>query len=244
MTAHDTDLTQESVKNTILRKLPKDAFDALSPRLVPVDLPVHYTLVEPRQPIEKIIFLESGLGSLVTRSADGKSVEVRHVGFEGLSGYSTVLGVDHTPNKTFMQAPGHGFAVEVADFRQLIEHRGARELLLRYVHTCELQLAYSVLAAAKYTMYQRLARWLLMCHDRLDGDDLPITHDFLALMLGVRRSGVTEQLHILEGEHAIRSTRGSVRILSRPKLLELAGGSYGVPEREYARLVEGFVYTG
>lgn len=241
MTAHDTDLTQESVKNTILRKLPKDAFDYLKPRLVPVALPVHYTLVEPRQPIQRICFLESGLGSLVTRSLDDKSVEVRHVGFEGLTGYSTVLGVDHTPNKTVMQVAGRGLQVGVAEFRVLLDHRGARELLLRYVHTCELQLAYSVLAAAKYTMHQRLARWLLMCHDRLDGDDLPITHDFLALMLGVRRSGVTEQLHILEGEHAIRSTRGSVRILSRPTLQALAGGSYGVPEREFARLVDGFV---
>ncbi|MFP5077602.1 Crp/Fnr family transcriptional regulator [Rhizobium sp. YIM 134829] len=231
------------MKNTILKRLPRDAFDYLKPRLVPVALPVHYTLVEPRQPIEKIYFLESGLGSLVTRSPDGKSVEVRHVGYEGLSGYSTVLGVDHTPNKTFMQAAGHGLQVKVSTFKALLDHRGARELLLRYVHTCELQLAYSVLAAAKYTMYQRLARWLLMCHDRLEGDDLPITHDFLALMLGVRRSGVTEQLHILEGEHAIRSTRGSVRIVSRAKLLELAAGSYGVPEREYARLVDGFVYS-
>jgi hypothetical protein len=99
---------------------------------------------------------------------------------------------------------------------------------------CELQLAQTALAAAKYSMHQRLARWLLMCHD---GAELPLTHDFLALMLGVRRAGVTGQLHILEGMHAIRSTRGVVRILDRGKLIDIAGGCYGLPEREYDRLI-------
>ncbi|NNH68144.1 Crp/Fnr family transcriptional regulator, partial [Rhizobium laguerreae] len=113
-----------------------------------------------------------------------------------------------------------------------------RQLLLRYVHTCELQLAHSALAAAKFNVHQRLARWLLMCHDRIDGNHLPLTHDFLALMLGIRRAGVTNELHILEGMHAIKSTRGNVRILDRNKLIEIAGGCYGVPELEYERLIE------
>ncbi|MBY2944520.1 winged helix-turn-helix domain-containing protein, partial [Rhizobium leguminosarum] len=82
-----------------------------------------------------------------------------------------------------------------------------------------------------------LARWILMCHDRLEGNNLAITHEFLALMLGVRRSGVTNELHVLEGVHAIRSTRGNVRIVDREKLIEIAGGCYGVPEREYERLL-------
>jgi len=76
-----------------------------------------------------------------------------------------------------------------------------------------------------------------MCHDRLDGDDLPLTHEFLALMLGVRRSGVTNELHILEGVRAIRATRGNVRVLDRERLEEIAGGSYGAPERAYAELI-------
>jgi hypothetical protein len=86
-------------------------------------------------------------------------------------------------------------------------------------------------------MQERLARWLLMCHDRIDRVDLPLTHEFLALMLGVRRSGVTNELHILEGIHAIKATRGNVKILNREKLEEIAGGCYGLPEAEYERLI-------
>ena len=80
-----------------------------------------------------------------------------------------------------------------------------------------------------------LARWLLMCHDRLQDNNLPLTHEFLALMLGVRRSGVTNEIHVIEGVHAIKATRGNIKILDRAKLEDMAGGSYGIPEREYER---------
>ena len=105
--------------------------------------------------------------------------------------------------------------------------RGFGGLLLRYVHSCQIELASSALANARYSMHERLARWLLMCHDRVDGNDLPLTHEFLALMLGVRRSGVTNELHIIEGLGAIKATRGNVRILNRPQLEAMAGGATG-----------------
>jgi CRP-like cAMP-binding protein len=98
-----------------------------------------------------------------------------------------------------------------------------------------LQLAHSALANARYNMPERLARWILMCHDRLQDDDLPLTHEFLGLMLGVRRSGVTDQIHILEGIRAIKATRGNIKVVDRPKLEDIAGGSYGVPEQEYEK---------
>jgi CRP-like cAMP-binding protein len=230
-------MKQGLVRNRLLRRLPAKAFELIADQLEPVELPVTKSLVKPGKPIEAVCFIESGLASMVAESADGKAVEIRHIGFEGVAGYPVILGVDHTPNKTFMQAAGHGLQIASEDFLVIMEIRAARELMLRYVHTCELQLAHTALAAAKYSMHQRLARWLLMCHDRIDGDELPLTHDFLALMLGVRRAGVTGQLHILEGMHAIRSTRGIVRILDRSKLIEIAGGCYGLPEREYDRLI-------
>jgi hypothetical protein len=93
------------------------------------------------------------------------------------------------------------------------------------------------MANGRYSMQQRLARWLLMCQDRLDRFDLPLTHEFLSLMLGVRRSGVTNELHILEGIHAIKATRGNVRVQNREKLEEIADGCYGLPEAEYERLI-------
>ncbi|MBY5447171.1 Crp/Fnr family transcriptional regulator [Rhizobium leguminosarum] len=234
-----TELRQGQVNNRLLRRFPEDGFEHLAPLLEPVDLPVKHPLVRPRQPIEHVCFLESGLASMVVESADGKSVEVRHIGREGIAGYPVVLGVDRTPNKTFMQVPGHGLQVATEDFLPILDHPEVRQLLLRYVHTCEQQLAHSALAAAKFNVHQRLARWLLMCHDRIDGNDLALTHEFLALMLGIRRAGVTDELHILEGLHAIRSMRGNVRILDRDMLIEIAGGCYGVPEHEYERLIGG-----
>ncbi|RWY68572.1 Crp/Fnr family transcriptional regulator [Rhizobium leguminosarum] len=233
-----TELLQRRVNNKLLRRFPEDAFELLAPFLEPVDLPVKRPLMLPRKPIEHVCFIESGLASMVAESAEGRSLEVRHIGREGIAGYPVILGVDRTPNKTFMQVSGHGFQVAKEDFLPTLENADVRQLLLRYVHTCELQLAHTALAAAKFNMHQRLARWLLMCHDRIEGNDLPLTHDFLALMLGVRRAGVTDELHILEGMHAIKSTRGNVRILDRDMLIEIAGGCYGVPEQEYERLIE------
>ncbi|MBY3193313.1 Crp/Fnr family transcriptional regulator [Rhizobium laguerreae] len=233
-----TMIVQSQVKNRLLRRFPEDAFELLARCLEPVDLRVNHPLVLPHKPIEHVCFIESGLASMVAESADGKSVEIRHIGREGIAGYPVVLGVNQTPNKTFMQVPGFGLQVATEEFAPILEHSEVRQLLLRYVHTCELQLAHSALAAAKFNMHQRLARWLLMCHDRIDGNDLPLTHEFLALMLGVRRAGVTDELHILEGMHAIKSTRGNVRITDRNKLIEIAGGCYGVPEQEYERLIE------
>jgi CRP-like cAMP-binding protein len=110
------------------------------------------------------------------------------------------------------------------------------EMLLRYNHYAALQLANSALANARYSINERLSRWLLMVHDRLLRDDLPLTHEFLALMLGVRRSGITNELHVLEGIHAIRATRGNVRILDREKLETIAAGSYGTLEMIYEDL--------
>jgi CRP-like cAMP-binding protein len=230
-------VNRRDIRNRLLQTLSADAFDLIAPYLKRVNLPVKHPLVRPRRPIEKVCFLESGLASMVAESADGKSVEIRHIGFEGIAGYPVLLGVDSTPNKTFMQVAGAGLEIDSEDLMPLLDHAEARQLLLRYVHTCELQLAYTALAAAQYNMHQRLARWLLMCHDRIHGDNLPLTHEFLSLMLGVRRSGVTEQLHILEGMHAIRSNRGMVVVRDRSLLIKIAGGCYGVPEEEYERLI-------
>jgi CRP-like cAMP-binding protein len=111
---------------------------------------------------------------------------------------------------------------------------------LRYVEAFQVQVAHTALSHGSYTIEERLARWLLMCHDRLDGDDLPLVHEFLALMLGVRRSGVTLALQILEGAGVIHAKRGLITVHDRAKLQEIAGGSYGVPEVEYRRLIGEF----
>jgi CRP-like cAMP-binding protein len=231
--------SQSEVRNRLLQALPPQAFDALRLHMELVELSLRQDLVEAGKPNAFVYFMESGLASVVAESSDGESVEIGHVGREGMAGYHVMLMTPTSSHRTFMQSAGSAIRVPVAAFMgTLEEHRSIRNLLLRYIHCCEVQLGHSALANGRYSMHERLARWLLMCHDRLDGDDLALTHEFLSLMLGVRRSGVTEQLHILEGLHAIKATRGNIRIIDREKLEEVAGGCYGAPEAEYRRLIE------
>jgi len=233
-----SDFLQENAKNLLLRALPPGAYALLQPSMERVELPLKFDLVIPDAATDLVYFLERGLGSLVATNSDDESVEVGHIGYEGMTGSHVLLKVEETPSKAFMQVEGSGISVPTSVLLSMVEQVPmANDLLLRYVHCCELQLAHSALANGRYNMHERLARWLLMCHDRLRDDDLHLTHEFLSLMLGVRRSGVTNEIHILESDHAIKATRGNIRIVNRQKLEEIAGGSYGIPEQEYERHV-------
>lgn len=233
---------QSAMLNRLLGILPADSFARLKPDLEPVDLPLGTVLGEADQPSGHVYFLESGLASIVATilagSAESEQIEVGHIGWEGMAGTHVVLGVDRTPNRTFMQVPGHGLRIGAARLGEhLATDAALRALLLKFVHCYAIQVAHSALANARFSMSERLARWLLMCHDRMAGDALPLTHEFLSLMLGVRRSGVTNALHVLEGAGIIRNTRGSIHVRDRAGMEALAHGCYGVPEREYERLV-------
>lgn len=229
---------QRNMRNLLLQALPHDAFDILAADLRTIEFPVRHVLVEADRPTGHVCFIEDGLASMVAGNGDGEAVEVGHIGREGMTGLHVILKTDTTPNRTFIQVAGFGLEVPVESFRRILaSFPAAGDLFLRYIHCCDIQLAQSALANGRYNVHERLARWLLMCHDRLNGNDLPLTHEFLALMLGVRRAGVTNQLHIIEGLKAIRSSRANIRILDRDRLEEIAGGSYGVPEREYERLI-------
>jgi CRP-like cAMP-binding protein len=233
-----SDLLQANTSNLLLRAISPEAYAILQPSMQRVEMPLKFDLVIPDVATDLVYFLERGLGSLVATNSDDESVEVGHIGYEGMAGTHVLLKVEETPNKAFMQVAGSGISVPAAVLLSMVEQvPSANDLLLRYVHCCELQLAHSALANARYNMPERLARWLLMCHDRLQDDDLHLTHEFLSLMLGVRRSGVTNEIHVLEGLHAIQATRGNIRIVDRQKLEDIASGSYGVPEQEYERRV-------
>ena len=230
--------TQPTIANRLLAALRPEHFAEFSPHLDFVELPVKHVLVEANIPTTHVCFLASGLGSMVTTSPDDEAVEIGHIGREGMTGAHVLLMTERTPNRTFMQVTGSGYLMPAAALMDIASRNlPVRQLLLNYVHTCELQLAQSALSNARYSVYERLARWLLMVHDRMDGDDLPLTHEFLGLMLGVRRSGVTDQIHLLEGIQAIKATRGNVHIRDRPQLEAIAGGCYGIPEHEYERLI-------
>jgi CRP-like cAMP-binding protein len=225
------------IRNKLLRALSPEDLHLLHPHLDPVSLQVRDVLVEPNEPIEHVYFLEQGIASIVAISPGDQRIEVGHVGREGLTGTTVLLHVDRSPQLTFVQVAGSALRMKSSD---LLEAIGASTTLnaqlLRYLHTVTVQSNYTALANGRFNIGQRLARWLLMCRDRVDSDDIPLTHEFLSLMLGVRRPGVTEHLQLLEGEHIIKSTRGQVVLLDRARLEEKAADCYGVPEAEYARL--------
>lgn len=233
-----SDLPQSFVRNRLLAKLCPEDFDLLQPHLEPVALNRGDVLITPNQPITHVYFLEAGITSVIANTAGGRRIEIGLTGRDGLAGTPVLLGVDSTPHETFMQIAGSALRIKTESLRHALQQSPSlHSLLLRYVQAFTIQTSHTALSNGSHKIEERLARWLLMCHDRLDGDDLPITHEFIALMLGVRRAGVTEALNILEGRGIIRTGRGNIVVLKRTKLEKAAGDSYGVPEAEYHRLI-------
>lgn len=232
--------TVTKTRNTLLALLSPADRALVFPHLKRVTLRRSDPLYEPGRPIQQVYFLEGGLSSEIAVNADGNKIEVGCVGREGFTGIPAILGVEHSAHKTIMEVGGIALRIATSDLEKAMDESASlRALLLRFVHVFMVQIAATALADGRYTVEQRLARWLLMAHDRLDGDELPLTHDFLSVMLGVRRPGVTNATHVLEGEHLIKAQRGRLTVLDRTRLEEAAGSSYGVPEAEYRRLITG-----
>ena len=230
---------QSSVRNRLLKAVSADDFARLQPHLQRVSTELRQTLIKPDEPIRTLFFPETGFASIV--SGDVGKVEVGLIGREGLVGGAPVLmGVDRTPLHHFVQNAGEMLAIDAADLGQAVDASPSlRKLLLHYAQTLMVQTAQTAFANAAYNMDARLARWLLMCHDRLDGDELALTHEFLSTMLGAQRSSTTLAVQALEGHGLIRARRGRITILDRPALEAVVEEGYGLPEREYARLIEG-----
>jgi CRP-like cAMP-binding protein len=228
---------QSSIGNRLLASLSSEDFAALQPYLESVPLAVRQVLIEPNVPIEHIYFPEAGMSSVTNNNLGGK-IEVGVIGREGLVGLPIVLGIDQTPYEHFMQIAGYGWRMAARDLEQAMARSSSlHRQLLRFAQASHVQVSETAFANASSGVEARLARWLLMCHDRVDGDDIPLTHEFIAIMLGVRRPGVTVALHILEGMRIVKAKRGVVTILNREKLEELADEAYGLSEAEYARLM-------
>lgn len=221
--------------NGLLKTLNRDDVALMQPLVEKVTLIQDQSLFESYEPISHVYFFESGLSSEVVVAS--RSIEVGCIGHEGCSGVPVLMGVEASPHKAFMQVGGEALRIPSAHLRALMnDSRTLREHLQKYAHVFMIQIAATALADGRYDVEQRLARWLLMCQDRL-GDELPLTHDFLAIMLGVRRPSVTDALHKLEGYLAIKAERGMITVKNRDALLETAGDSYGIPEAEHRRLI-------
>ncbi|WP_223877847.1 Crp/Fnr family transcriptional regulator [Histidinibacterium aquaticum] len=191
----------------------------------------------PQQSIPYVYFPEEGLLSIVVQSRRGEyEIEAGIIGRESLTGMMVVMGDSCSPNKTEVQVEGHANRIESARIREAMEVSTFRNALLRYVQAAQIQTSHTVLANGKLKLSARLARCLLMCHDRMDGDEIPLTHEFLSVMIGARRAGVTVALNELEHAGTTKSSGGSLRILDRDGLKEVCADMYGVPEAEYQRL--------
>lgn len=232
------DLRRSDLRNVLLRAMEPADFDELAPHLERITLDIRCQLERPNEPIEYCHFLEAGMASIVARLGEERDIEIGVTGREGMVGTAVILGGEMTPNSTFMQVEGWGWRVPANILRRMFENsESLRRLLLRYVQTVLFQTATTALANGRAKLDERLARWLLMTHDRVDGADVWLTHEFLAVMLGVRRPGVTEAMHLLEGRGLIRANRGHVVILNREGLEAQSNGSYGAAESEYRRLI-------
>ncbi len=228
---------QAYAENQILAAMLPADIAFLEPSFELIELRQRDVLSFRNTPDDFVYFPLSGICSFIATTSDDVRVEVGMVGHDGFIGTSIVLQADHDPNEVMVQVEGRALRLPKAKLLEAFDTRPAlRAILLRYAFILGIQTSQTALANGAYTIETRLARWLLMCQDRV-GATFPMTHEFLSIMLSVRRAGITEALHILEGERLIKSFRGMVVVTNRPGLEAFAGTAYGLPEREHRRLI-------
>jgi CRP-like cAMP-binding protein len=222
-------------KNRILAALPKAELNRLAPHLSPVTFELREKLLDGR--MNNAYFLEEGLASVVVTAESGKTVEIGVVGKEGVVGIPILLGAGRVPGSTFIQIEGSGFRIKAARLKEEFERAGAlRQILQKYLQAFLIQTAQTGVCNRLHNVQQRLARWLLSCHDRAEGDRVPLTQEFLSDMLGAPRTTVTLAAGILREAGVIRYSRGNLTIKNRKKLENVACECYGVVADEYERL--------
>jgi CRP-like cAMP-binding protein len=224
--------------NRILARLDTGATRLLTPHLQPVNLPVLRQLERRDRRTDFVYFIDSGFASVVADGGSDRSVEVGLIGREGMTGLGIIMGSDRTPNDTYMQAAGSGRRIAVAKLQDAMEKSASlQKTFLQWCHTFVIQTGQTALTNARSKIEDRLARWLLMAHDRLDSDQIELTHEFLSTMLGVRRAGVTVAIRLLENRGLIQAKRRGIFVVDRAGLKQASNGGYGVAEAEYQRLL-------
>ena len=219
-------------RNRLLAALPPETLAALRPHLEPAELALRQTLHAPGEPIAHVWFPETGYVSMLAYLEDGDAAEVGLVGREGMVGLPVLLGAESDDLEAMVQSPGTALRMDAAAFREELERIPAfRTLLLRYALVHHGQVARSAACNGRHHTDQRLARWLLMAHDRARTDEFPMTHEFLAMMLGVRRVGVTLAVGQLQKAGFIRYERGCIEVTDRPGLESAACECYGIVRR-------------
>jgi CRP-like cAMP-binding protein len=223
--------TRTASKNRVLARLARADMALLKPHLAPVDLPVSTQLETANARIDTVYFMERGFASVVADGPGKRSIEVGIIGREGMTGLALVLGHDRAAHETYMQAVGGAQRISAAHLRKAMDqsvrlHRS----LLRCAHDFLIQTAQTAVANGRSKLEERLARWLLMANDRIDGPEVPLTHKFLAVMLGAHRPFVTLTVQALERKGLIRAGRQVITIIDREGLIKLSDGAYLPPD--------------
>jgi CRP-like cAMP-binding protein len=223
-------------RNRILAALPPEDFDRFSPALQPVPLSLRQVIHDVSSPIEHVYFVEQGVGSILTIMADSSAIEVGMVGSEGMVGVSAVLGSATAGQRVIVQIPGTALRMDAARCKAAFdESMAVRMAVLRFASALMNLSAQTAACNRLHSIEQRFARWVLMAHDRIQSDIMPMTHEFLASMLGVRRAGVTVTAGELQRSGLIRYHHGRITIRDRTGLQATACECYRI---DHERLME------
>jgi CRP-like cAMP-binding protein len=225
-------------QNALLAALPEKERDRLRARLEPITTALKDVIHEPNGPVSHVHFPLTGVYSLLVVMSDGLAVEAGTVGNEGMVGLPVFLGAQTSPHRALAQIPGESLRMPARDFREELGRSGAlRDVLARYNQALVNQMSYSVACNRLHSVEERMCRWLLMTHDRVGADQFPLTQEFLAQMLGVRRASVTVVAGVLQKAGMIAYARGRVVVLDRQRLEESACECYQAVRDDFERLL-------
>src|SRR3569833_1210107 len=226
------------IRNRLLQKVALADWDLIGPQLEAVTLKDRQVIEVPTKPITHAYFLETGVASVVAVDSEDHRIEVGVIGYEGLTGVPLIMGDNRAQHSTYMQIGGTGHRIPAdALVSAIAQSETLRALMLKSAQGFMIQPAQTALANGRAKLELRLARWLLMAHDRMTSDAVPLTHEFLAVMLGVRRAGVTVAIHGFERRGLVTTRRSQLTLVNRSGIEQIAGSFYGTPEAELRRLL-------
>jgi CRP-like cAMP-binding protein len=224
--------------NRLLSLLSDADYERLRPHLSPVVFDYRKSLYEASRPIDHVYFPVDGVASLVITTAEGAGAEIGTIGSEGLVGLPVCLGDREAPSSVYVQVPGNGLKIDARVFRAELDRSPTLNLvMLRYAHAFFNQVAQSAACAHLHRVEQRCCRWLLMTRDRMPSDDFLLTQEFLGMMLGVRRTTVTDVMGVLKKAGLANYRRGHVTILDHEALRHRACECYEISKQEFDRLL-------
>ncbi len=228
----------EPKSNQLLAALPAAEWQRIAPQLEPVEMPLGHVLYESGRTMSYVYFPVDAIVSLLYVMENGASAEIAVAGREGIVGISLFMGSESTPSRAVVQSAGRGFRMRAQAIKDEFERAGpVMHLLLRYTQALITQMAQTAVCNRHHTLDQQLCRWLLLSLDRLQGNELVMTQELIANMLGVRREGVTEGALKLQRVGLIRYSRGRIAVLDRPGLEQRTCECYAVVKKEYDRLL-------